>query len=84
MKRFPKFLNISENAFKDRRHHGKFIIDLTPMKLCLQARFKRFKTMREAVGLAIGGGGYVSNEKAERAKKHEKTKGVPQKSETLS
>jgi hypothetical protein len=53
MKRLPKIWDILANAFKNKKHHGKFIIDSTPMKLCLQVRFKRFKTMQEAMGLAV-------------------------------
>jgi hypothetical protein len=53
MKRLPKIWNVLANAFKNKKHHGKFIIDSTTMKLCLQVRFKRFKTMQEAMGLAV-------------------------------
>jgi hypothetical protein len=53
MKRLPKIWDILANAFKNKKHHGKFIIDSIQMKLCLQVRFKRFKTMQEAMGLAI-------------------------------
>ncbi|MDR2677204.1 MAG: hypothetical protein LBB26_01400 [Puniceicoccales bacterium] len=53
MGRRAKFLGILENAFKGKKHHGKFTIDSIPVRLCLRVRLKRFKTMREAMGIAV-------------------------------
>jgi hypothetical protein len=53
LKRLPLVFEILDHFFRGRKNHGTFIIDSTPMKLCLEARVGRFKTMREAMGKAV-------------------------------
>jgi hypothetical protein len=53
MKRLPKIWFILEDALCWKPVQGNFIIDSTPIKLCLQVRANVFKTMREAVGKAV-------------------------------
>jgi hypothetical protein len=53
LKRLPILFEILEHAFRTRQNHGDFIVDSTPMKLCLEVRVKRFKAMREAIGNAV-------------------------------
>jgi hypothetical protein len=53
LKRFPKVFGILDKHINSKAHHGKFIIDSTPLELCKKVRIKRYKSMREAIGMAI-------------------------------
>jgi hypothetical protein len=53
LKRLPLMFEILERFYRAQNNHGNFIVDSTPMKLCLEVRKNRFKTMREACGKAV-------------------------------
>jgi hypothetical protein len=53
LKRLPQVFEILSRFFGEQKSHGTFTVDSTPMKLCLEARAGRFKTMREAMGKAV-------------------------------
>lgn len=53
LKRLPILFEVLVRFFRMRKSHGTFIVDSTPMKLCLEVRVKRFKAMKEAFGKAV-------------------------------
>ncbi|MDR1437981.1 MAG: hypothetical protein LBI69_02885 [Puniceicoccales bacterium] len=53
MKRFSKIWIELKKALCSKAAHGDFIVDSTPMKLGLYVCSKRFKIMREAMGMVV-------------------------------
>ena len=54
LKRLPKLGEILLQVLRSGKSRGKFIIDSTAFRLCLRVRRLRYKSIREAMGKAVG------------------------------